>query len=181
MNSGGSLLCSNTTFGWCNTTSEERPFSSQRHSFSLSSNDNLIQDRTFDSKLGDTRLNITTHTTIISCTFQHLTYTTSEPKDGGSALILTVGWTILLTKSNIESVGGCILLMGSSSKYIQSSLSVSSCSFADWYPGAVTNRDQFGGGVGITYTSATHSIVDSNFTLSGSKTQSLNGGFIVPC
>ncbi|KAK2940106.1 hypothetical protein BLNAU_24987 [Blattamonas nauphoetae] len=132
-------------------------------------------------ELGDTRLNITTHTTIISCTFQHLTYTTSEPKDGGSALILTVGWTILLTKSNIESVGGCILLMGSSSKYIQSSLSVSSCSFADWYPGAVTNRDQFGGGVGITYTSATHSIVDSNFTLSGSKTQSLNGGFIVPC
>ncbi|KAK2944315.1 hypothetical protein BLNAU_20760 [Blattamonas nauphoetae] len=191
MNSGGSVLCSNTTFRWCSTSSEERPVSSHLHPSSLSSNDDLVKNKTFDVKLNHSRLNITTTTTFDNCTFQNMNYNPSVNRDGGSALILTTDSTSL-TVHNCSFIncsvtvpdsywavsGGCILLKGLDFTFIRSSLFVSSCSFKDWYPGNEVNRDQFGGGVGISYTSASHSIVDSNFTLSGGKSRQENGGFV---
>ncbi|KAK2955073.1 hypothetical protein BLNAU_10004 [Blattamonas nauphoetae] len=191
MNSGGSVLCSNTTFRWCSTTSDERPVSSHLHPSSLSSNDDLVKNKTFDVKLNHSRLNITTTTTFDNCTFQNMKYYPSEYKDGGSALILTtdstsltvhncsfVNCSVTITDSSWAVSGGCILLKGSLTNRIRSPLSVSSCSFEDWHPGNEVNRNQFGGGVGISYTSASHSIVDSNFTLFGAKSRQENGGFV---
>ncbi|KAK2944691.1 hypothetical protein BLNAU_20384 [Blattamonas nauphoetae] len=190
MNSGGSLLCSNTTFIWCSTTSEERPFSSQPHPSSPSSNTVFDHD-TYDGELGDTRLYIITETTITHCTFQNMIHTTGNQYDGGSALILTSNTTHLTvqnssfnncsvtsTKETLDIYGGCILVRGSIFNLLRSPFSVSSCSFEDWYPGHSTNYYQNGGGVGTLYTSTSPSIVDSNFTLSGVKKQSRNGGFI---
>ncbi|KAK2941611.1 hypothetical protein BLNAU_23488 [Blattamonas nauphoetae] len=194
MNSGGSVLCSNTTFSWCRTTCEERPSSSPRLPSSLSSNDDVFTGLTFDGNDGNdtyTHRNVATTTKFDNCTFQNIVYETSEHQDGGSALILTADSTHLtlhdcsfincsvnLTKSNNAVAGGCILLAGSYPTYLQSTLSVSSCSFDDWYPKSERNSDQFGGGVGIFDESSSHSIVDSNFTLSRGKQWQQNGGFI---
>ncbi|KAK2955964.1 hypothetical protein BLNAU_9124 [Blattamonas nauphoetae] len=191
MNSGGSVLCSNTTFSWCRTTSEERPSSSQRLPSSLSSNDDLITNETYDGKLGDTRLNITITTIFNNCTFQNLEYATQELWDGGSALILTTNTTHLSVRdcsfmhcsvttinSTVSIAGGCILLRGSSSNQLRSTLSVASCSFTDWYSGSLSNREHHGGGIGTFYACASHSIVGSNFTLSGATSLSYNGGFL---
>ncbi|KAK2955914.1 hypothetical protein BLNAU_9074 [Blattamonas nauphoetae] len=191
MNSGGSVLCSNTTFSFCRTTSEERPSSSQLLPSSLSSNEDLITNETYDGKLGGTRLNITADTVFDNCTFQNLDYITEETSDGGSALFLNrnsthlavrdcsfLNCSVTCTKSNGIVAGGCILLSGSFTNHILSTLSVSSCSFTDWYPLNTKTRNQHGGGVGAYCTSAPHSIVASNFTLSGAKNQSYNGGFI---
>ncbi|KAK2951691.1 hypothetical protein BLNAU_13430 [Blattamonas nauphoetae] len=190
MNSGGSVLCSNTTFKWCSTTSEERPSSSPLRLSSLSSN-TIFDHDTCDGKLGDTRLNITTDTTITNCIFQHMYYITAEMDDGGSALILNTDATYLTvdnctffncsvshTMSSGSVAGGCILLRGSYSNRLRSTLTVTSCSFSDWYPRNSKSSQQRGGGVGTSYTSAPLSIVESNFTLSGGKTQYSNGGFL---
>ncbi|KAK2953246.1 hypothetical protein BLNAU_11872 [Blattamonas nauphoetae] len=194
MNSGGSVLCSNTTFIWCSTTSEERTSSSQLRPSSLSSNENIITDRTYDGNTGDDsdiRLNITTDTTFINCIFQNLNYTTEELDDGGSALILSANTTYLTVdnctfsncsvaqKQSKRSVtGGCILLKGSTRHSISSTFSVSSCSFADWYPRNSKSTEQRGGGIGTFYTCAPLSILGSNFTLSGVNSIQPNGGFI---
>ncbi|KAK2960261.1 hypothetical protein BLNAU_4814 [Blattamonas nauphoetae] len=190
MNSGGCLLCSNTTFSWCSTTSDDRPSSSPLHPSSLSSNA-VFENDTYDGELGDTRLYVIADTTITHCTFQNMNYTTGNQYDGGSAVILSLPTTYLTvhncsfnncsvpsTKENLSIYGGCILVRGSFNNYLRSSLSVSMCSFEDWYPGNTTNRYQFGGGVGTLYTSTSPSIIDSNFTLSGAKKPKYNGGFI---
>ncbi|KAK2943850.1 hypothetical protein BLNAU_21241 [Blattamonas nauphoetae] len=159
MNSGGSMLCSNMTFRWCSTTSDERPSS-------LASNENIITDHTYDGNKGndsDTRLNITTDTTFMNCIFQHLNYTTVESNDGGATTSV---------------VGGCILLMGSYENRLQSTLTVSSCSFDDWYPRKSKSIRQSGGGIGTFSSSAPLSIVESNFTLSGVNSIQPNGGFL---
>ncbi|KAK2942537.1 hypothetical protein BLNAU_22524 [Blattamonas nauphoetae] len=194
MNSGGSVLCSNTTFSWCRTTSEERPSSSPLHPSSLSSNDDVFTGLTFDGNDGNdtyTHRNVAITTKFDNCTFQNIVYETSEHQDGGSALILTadsthltlqdckfINCSVSAANSSCNVRGGCVLLMGSYPTHLQSSLSVSSCSFDDWYPGHTTNDHQFGGGIGITYTSSSHSIIDSNFTLSKGKKSQENGGFI---
>ncbi|KAK2956352.1 hypothetical protein BLNAU_8719 [Blattamonas nauphoetae] len=194
MNSGGSVLCSNTTFSWCSTTSDERPYSSQLNPLSLSSNEHLINDTTFDGNKGsdsDTRLNITTDSKITHSIFRNMNYSVKERWDGGSALILTadstqltvhncsfVNCSVWSTLSSATVLGGCILVMGSSSTFLRSPLSVSLCSFQDWYPGNVWIGDQNGGGIGTYCTSSSISIVASNFTLSGAKKQASNGGFI---
>ncbi|KAK2943855.1 hypothetical protein BLNAU_21246 [Blattamonas nauphoetae] len=181
MNSGGSVLCSNTTFRWCSTTSEERPSSSQLHPSPLSSNENIIKDRTFDGNKGDasdTRLNITTDTTFMNCIFQHMNYTTEELDDGGSALILSshlstltvdnctfLNCSVTQKQSSRPVIGGCILLKGSIRHSISSSFTVSPSSFADWYPRNGYGYNHPGGGVGTLYTSAPLSFVASNFTL----------------
>ncbi|KAK2961590.1 hypothetical protein BLNAU_3388 [Blattamonas nauphoetae] len=187
------MLCSNTTFRWSSTTSEERPSSSQRRPPSLSSDEHLITDTTSEGNKGnnsDTRLIITTDTTFINCIFQHVNYTTEESSTGGSALILSANTTNLTVdnctffncsvnrKSRGSVVGGCILLKGSSSNRLQSTLTVSSCSFADWYPRNSLASEERGGGIGTISTSAPLSIVGSNYTLSGGKTLSSNSGFI---
>ncbi|KAK2952592.1 hypothetical protein BLNAU_12420 [Blattamonas nauphoetae] len=115
MNSGGSVLCSNTTFSWCRTTSDERPSSSPRHPSSLSSNEEIIDDTTYDGihKTGNVnRQIITTSTKFNNCTFQNMIYKTRESNDGGSALFVVMS---ILNKElrktpsllNTSSVVGC--------------------------------------------------------------------------
>ncbi|KAK2963682.1 hypothetical protein BLNAU_1247 [Blattamonas nauphoetae] len=138
--------------------------------------------------------NLRRATTVTHSTFQNMIYATRDRWDGGSALILTQNWTqltvqdcsfvncsVLITKSQLDVIGGYVLLRGSSSKQHHSTLSVSMCSFIDWYPGNGSDKYQDGGGVGTYQTCASHSIVDSNFTLSGAKKQTFNGGFIAVC
>ncbi|KAK2944867.1 hypothetical protein BLNAU_20210 [Blattamonas nauphoetae] len=120
-----------------------------------------------------------------------MNYETEEHLDGGSALILStdandltlhnskfINCSVTCTKVGLSIDGGCVLMRGSFSHRISSSLSVSSCSFTDWYPGSVSYSYPNGGGVGISYTSTSHSIVNSNFTLTRGKAHHSNGGFI---
>ncbi|KAK2948631.1 hypothetical protein BLNAU_16450 [Blattamonas nauphoetae] len=193
MNSGGSVLCSNTTFSWCSTTSEERPSSSQRHPSSLSSNAKY-EHTTFDGNDGNvnvTRLNITTDTTVTNCTFQNMAYSTSKSRDGGSALyFVSVTNTLTILKSSFVNCtvvrlqmyaslsGGCIFAWGSSNASTNSIVSVHNCSFVDWYPTNIDNEMHTGGGIGFYNTSPSVTISDSSFTLTGSKSQDRNGGFL---
>ncbi|KAK2956325.1 hypothetical protein BLNAU_8692 [Blattamonas nauphoetae] len=161
MNSGGSVLCSNPTFSWCRTTSDERPSSSQLHPSTLLSNEHLINDTTFDGNKendSDTRLNITTYPIFIKHTFQNMVSTTIESTDGGSALILTEASTHL-------AIQDC--------SFINCSVFIpqSNLQEMDW---AAIN-------MAAVLEHTTHprlSPLCSNFTLSGAKRQTYNGGFI---
>ncbi|KAK2944725.1 hypothetical protein BLNAU_20361 [Blattamonas nauphoetae] len=192
VNGGGSFLCSNSTFNWCHTTSSERPsivhisppnidsLSYTRYTSKPAELDNAEDIYTNQVYDGVARFEFTTGTVSFTrCEFKNMKYTGS----GGSAIYLNNSYPTLsviscsFSKCSVASSnsvnGGCIFLYSLHA----STNTVDSCSFDDWYPTNGTNIYQYGGGIGLYRTTSPLQVTNSNFTLSGETTNTMNGGF----
>ncbi|KAK2959047.1 hypothetical protein BLNAU_6063 [Blattamonas nauphoetae] len=200
VNGGGSFLCSNSTFDWCHTTSSERPSISPSpsptiasHSFPTTpsiSNQNEPEDDPYTEKTFDgvDRLNITAAAvTFTKCQFTNMHYTatsSSQSLAGGSALyffsssnavsLVSCSFSKCSVTSSARVYGGCVFMYDLRT----ATNTVDACTFADWYPSATNKDRQYGGGLGMYYTSAPLLLTNSNFTLSGDTTNTNHGGFV---
>ncbi|KAK2959014.1 hypothetical protein BLNAU_6030 [Blattamonas nauphoetae] len=200
VNGGGSFLCSNSTFDWCHTTSSERPSISPSPSTTIAShsfptirsisNQNELEDDPYTEKTFDgvDRLNITAAAvTFTKCQFTNMHYTatsSSQSLAGGSALyfysssnavsLVSCSFSKCSVTSSARVYGGCVFMYNLRT----ATNTVDACTFADWYPSATNKDRQYGGGLGMYYTSAPLLLTNTNFSLSGETENTNHGGFV---
>ncbi|KAK2945734.1 hypothetical protein BLNAU_19347 [Blattamonas nauphoetae] len=191
MNGGGDFLSSNCTFHNCHTYSHDRPSIVEN---TMTNAEDPYTNQVFDGELnGNTRL-LVQGITITNCSFSnmHHTVTTTYSYDlGGSCIHTTtrLGNLVIDTCSfstcsvshkiaSQEIHAGCILLYSNQGAPVDFNSSITSCSFLDWYPGNSAMNNHRGGAVGGYNTRTSVEIINSNLTLTGSKSQTWNGGFI---
>ncbi|KAK2964739.1 hypothetical protein BLNAU_39 [Blattamonas nauphoetae] len=191
MNGGGDFLSSNCTFSDCHTYSHERPSVIEN---SKANAEDPYTNQVYDGvEDGSTRF-LVEGITITNCSFSNMHYTVTSTYSynlGGSCIyttrrtanliIDTCSFSTCSVSHNTASqviYAGCILLYSSSSASPRIKSKITSCSFQDWYPGNPSMSKHVGGAVGGYTIKTGLEVINSNLTLTGSKAQTWNGGFI---